>query len=377
MKKFVSYIRNELYLLKEAFIKNTLALLLLPLVLSIFMSYNFMDLYQPEYGLEAIKVKIVNEDEGEYGKQLKDFLTSEALEELIVISDRPTFTIVIGKEYSKELEKNHLRIVGEGNASKTSGELLREVLQQYQKGILKEGKLLEMSQDNYPILMEDLTQEISKFSEDLYQKQQYSTQETLTSKQYQSISSLFIIVFTLSISSVQLSAREEFAGLKKRMSCIPLSAIQRTVFNQIVYFIMLIFYGALYILIWKIYDPTSFSHNPLIYLLWMGIINILILALANIAMTLFPEKLALVFPMLAYYAYLFLVWMPLGDILEGSIGELLKRNPLKVILQDPLVQYFKNGNVSDLLGMGGIILLLGLVLTMISAAISHYKEVRA
>lgn len=375
MAKLWAYLKTEARLIGNQLPKLLLFVLLLPFAMSIFMSSSFETVYEPDTTIEPIGLNLVNEDQGELGRQLEKFLASPDMEDMVDLDEDGDFTLHIQEGYSEDLASSRLTIEGKKNASQIQGQILQELLNHWQENLVKIQSLQEVKGPQAMDLVQKMAQSWEKYEAGRPVREEYKTAGMVNSSQYMSLSSVLLICFIFLFSQAKIRQEDQFLGLRKRLGIIPLTSGQKTAFFSLSMLLTVLVFSGAYMVLWKVFDATTFPHNPMAYILWIGLSTLLNLGIVSLAFAIFPDKFAYTILHLVYIAYLFLVWMPMGDMIEGPVGDFMKANSMKVYILDPAMTYIRTGGVGEMVQKGRIILPLAILFLVLAAAIQNHKEV--
>lgn len=377
MTKLWYYILNEFRLTWSQIGPMSLSYLIIPLAFSFFFAWSFTSAYQPDYQPDPISISLDNQDEGEYAQALESFITAEEQSTLLEMTPESDsdFHLIIESGYSENLDQTLVDIQGKPNASQTSGNILTGLVQQFQQALVEQTRLMEMAPNDFQAINQTMQEELQPFMNEMFEKETYQTENTISSAQYSSIAIMHYILFMAIIGGVSMTAKEEFSGLNKRLSIVPLSAFEKLTFSTIANVLVLVFFAAIYLVIWKLISPTTFLHNPLFYLGWFALLGFVLTSIIELIQQLFKPKVTLMITQLMVYAYLVLIAMPLDDLIRGPIGDWIANNPLREIFQAPLIAYLNTGQGLVHLPLALVLLAVGIVSLAAAIIVKHRKEV--
>lgn len=369
MSKFWIYFKTEVKTTFKQIPQTVGVYLLLPFFFSVLLGFSFMTAFTPEVTIEPIDIHVTNNDEGEVGQMLTDILETDELGEYFALTteDEADFLVTIQPNYSAQIADTQLTIESKPNTSSTDQSILNSFLVDWQQTLVNQEELLgEMANVSNPETVATLQAELTEISgiqmEQVFVNETFESDKALTSKQFTSVAGLIYLFFLTLSTSVTLSTNKDFKGLKKRLGILPLTPAQSVLYelatNTIVYGVI----ASLFIIMWRVYDPNTFSGNPLVYGGWILIYTLFFQAVNSVLMYLVPEKLTAIFYQSFLMFYMIFGFLPIDKIAGGRIAELFSQNTTRKIFNQPFYDYMLShnflGNANIALGLIGVTTLL-------------------
>lgn len=356
----------------------------MPILFSLLMGFSFSSLFVPDQTSNPIEVSISNRDQGEAGQVLVDTLSREAMQAYIDIIDDAedaNFTIHIQPEYSQRLEETLVEVESKENASVSQETILVQLITDYQNTLVNQQVLAnEVATINDQVIVEQLVASLDRVAgisaEQLFEKQQYESQSSLTSNQFTSVSAL-IYIFILSLAgSVGMKTKDELKGLRKRIGVLPLTPAKDVIYGITSDTITFVLLGAIYMIIWHLIDGNTFVGNPLFYLGWLTLYAFLFQVLNNVLYYLVPDKYTNMVYQLFTMIFMIFGLMPIDRLLGENFQEFFSTNYYREIFSQPMYDYIINQQWNENIGLALGIVIVGVILTLFVILLRTRRELK-
>lgn len=356
----------------------------MPVFFSFLMGFSFSSLFVPEETSDPIEVSINNGDNGGTGQALVDTLNTEAMQNYVDIvegGEEADFIIHIQPEYSQRLEETLVEVESKENASASQETILVQMITEYQNVLVNQQALAnEMATINDQAIVEQLVVSLDRVAslsaEQVFEKQQYESQSSLTSNQFTSVSGL-IYIFILSLAgSVGMKTKEEMKGLRKRIGVLPLTPAKDVIYGITSDTIMFVLLGAIYMIIWHLIDGNTFVGNPLFYLGWLTLYAFLFQVLNNVLFYFIPDRYANVVYQVFTMIFMIFGFMPIDRLLGENFQDFLSTNYYREIFSEPMYDYIINQQWNNHIGLAFGIVIVGVILTLIVIQLRTRRELK-
>lgn len=376
MDRLLNYLKGEWVISKANILSIAVSVWLIPLALSLLFTFAFSTAYQPESIPEKMSVSLENQDTGEMADTLINYLSSDELTNYIQIIDteEADFHVEIPADYSENFTERPVTIQVEPGASQTKAKLLADVIRQFELAVLKQSSFLKAAGSRAEDIVNQMADQTATYLQ-ASQKELYSSDQTITSAQYYSLANIFMALIILLMSEATVMSDERFKGYRQRVLSLPLSVSQRTVYDTVANILLIIIGGIFYILTWRLIDATTFAGSILVYLLWITVFSFALYGIFNLIQALFPARWLPAISQIIWLAYFVFMQFPMHDIFGGAVGEWFKNNSISQLVQEPLITYFKTGEIRQYLPLLMALLVVGLLTHCVTIIINHRKEV--
>ncbi len=376
MSYLLNYLKGEWVITKGSITSIAFSMWLLPLGFSLFFAFAFNSAYQPEYVPEQMTISIESNDKGEMAETLKSYLMSEALADYIQISDAKDadFHLEIPADYSKNFTDQPVTIQVERGASQSQAQLLAKIIQQFEQVALKQSSISKTAGNRAEEIISRIAEQTAIYLQ-ASQKEMHTSAQTITSAQYYSLINIFNALIMLLMSEATIMSDERFKGYRQRILSLPLSISQRTIYETIASILLIISGGIFYILTWRLIDTTTFTGSIIGYLLWLFVFSFACLGIFKLLQALFPAKWLPAISLIIWLGYFVFMQFPIHDIFGGAVGEWFKNNSINRLVQQPLITYFKTGQIRPYFPLLISLLLMGLLTHFVTIIIKQRKEV--
>lgn len=353
-----------------------------PVLMSLFMAFSFSSAFVPDDTSNPIDVWVLNEDEGDRGGQLIDILNSVDLQPYLTFVEEKEdadFSIDILPAYSQEMEQTHIEIHSKEYSSLSEERMLVQLLSEIQSTIVNQQILNDAisgmkDQEGVNQLITQLNQANMMKPSQTFVKEGYQSATSLTANQFTSVAGLIYVFMMMFSSSVGMKTKEEFNGLRKRMSMFPLTPTQDVLYSFVTDTITNVFLGVVYIAIWRLIDSDTFTGNLLFYLSWVLIYTMVFIALNNVLYYIIPDKVSGVAYQLFIAIYMIFGLIPFDQILGESAKAILQTNYFRQIFQQPFYDYiiYRDWGQHSLLAVVFVVIVI--LLTAMIITIRSRKE---
>lgn len=339
MNKLGSYIVNNFRLYFSHFMMQFLIYVLLPIGFSLFMGWAMAGVSQADSKDIDVDIAIDNQDQGDYGQRLVDSFQTEPLKDYFTIEEDSEISIVVPKDFSKSIDKTPIQMTVKGEPRMTEVEMVKSLLNEWQGSLIKQKRLQSQSQDlsqDQQLAMTEKLQDLAQISAH-NQVEQVSTakQKYLNATETYLISGL-IYCLIMGLSSVSaMATKEEFSGLVKRLRMIPLSEAQKTIFDFIADCLIMILNVSM-ILGLMSFHPDIDGSSLINCLPWLLVFVGFFQATGMFITASFPKIWIQAIIQIIVMLFVFTGFIPMGDLMGGTIKEILSKNWLQVYIMNPL-----------------------------------------
>lgn len=357
---------------------------LMPLFFSLLMGYSFNPAFTPEVSLSAITIHLENNDKGEFGSALKEFLNSDELNEIVEVTtaEEADFNILIKPEYSQQLEETNIMIKAADNSSSTEQQILKQLLTTYQKLLVEQLQLAEtvstIEDSNKAQMLLSSLGDIGSISRDsIFQVETYVSDQALTSQQFSSVAGLiYMLLFTLA-GTVTMNTEEKFKGTRKRLEVVPLSTSQKVLYEILTNVTIYTILGLIYIATWRIIDRNTFSGNILFYIGWLLLYTLLFQAINMALKYIVSDKASYILYQLITMVYMIFGFLPVERMVGGALGDFFNRNVVRELFNQPIYDYILGDNLAMIFPLFISIFLVSVVFISVTIFIKDRRDVRA
>ncbi|UUX34735.1 ABC transporter permease [Fundicoccus culcitae] len=377
MKQLWFYLKTQMRLNIQQTITIFATFIVLPLMFSYFIGFSFSPAFIPEYTSEPIAIYVNNRDEGEQGYLLEEVLGSKemvAYIELVEAAEDSSFNVTLLEGYSQNMEETLIEIEPKENSSSLEESILVQLLTEIQSSIVNQEALGQVigALDDPSALLAELD---TSFGErQLFNTVAYDETHALTGMQFSSVSGLLFIFVMMLGSSVGMKTKAEFKGLRKRLTILPLTPAQDVLFSMISDLITYSLVGLLYVIIWRLIDPATFSGNLLYYYGWIIIYTLVFLTLNNIMFYFLPSKYTELFYQGFTVIYLLLGLIPIEQFLGDSFRSFFEVNHFRQIFQQPMYDFILTQEWGQHIGLALGLLAFVIIMTWLIIAYRTRKE---
>lgn len=371
MSKFWIYFKTEAKgVLKQA--PQTFGVFLfLPFFFSALMGFSFNTAFIPEVMMDPISIHITNNDQGTMGQAFTEIFETDELTPYFTLEteEDADFLISILPDYSQAIAETHISVEEKPNTSASDKKILNNFIIEWQQNLLNQAELLgEIGAVSDPEKVAILESELVMISEieqeDVFVSETFESDKALTSNQYSSVTGLIYLLFMTLSSSVSMNTNKDFKGIKKRLGILPLSPTESVLFDFGTSTIIYSLLAGLLVLMWKIYDPTTFVGNPLFYIGWITLYTMLFQALSVALLYIVPEKISGIFLQLFLMLYMLFGFLPIDKIVGGELANFFNQNIIRKLFNQPIYDYILSGdmfgNSQIVFGLtGSVVIILG------------------
>lgn len=380
MDLFWTYLKTDLKLSFKQFPKLLAVYMLIPLFFSYILAISFSSTFIPDESSDPIQLSIDQEDSGIYSQMLIKALKSEGLSHYLEITDESisSFHLTIEREYSQNLIDNLLSLESKENSSLTEESILKDILQQWQFSLVNQeylGQEIAVSDNSAATLsiVAAIQEANSISSNQIFEQERYESNLALNSFQFTSVSGLNFILI-MSMASVASMVTPQFKGLRKRLAMVPLTAMKRVIFEVLSNSLLFCIILAIYILFWRLINPTTFIGNPIFYLNWIIVYSLFFQSLNVLMHYVIPDKWVQPVYQISVIAYMIFATLPFDRIISGRLGQLFDENIFRKLFNQPFYDYFIYGDALTHLPIAFGLIVSTVIITYITIIIQQRRE---
>ena len=339
MNKLGSYITNNFRLYLRGFTMQFLMFVLLPIGFSLFMGWAMAGVSEADSKDIDIEIAIDNQDQGDYGQMLVDSFQTEPLNNYVTIEEDANISIVLPKDFSKSIDTTSIQMTVKGEPRMSEVEVVKSFLQEWQGSLMKQSSLQAQSQD----LTQDQQLAMTEKLQDLAQISAHNQVEqvSIAKKKYLNTTETYLIsgliyCLIMGLSSVSATVtKDEFSGLVKRLRVIPLSEAQKTLFSFISDCLMMMLNVSM-ILGLMSFHPDIDGVSLFRCLPWLLVFVGFFQATGMFITASFPKIWIQAIIQIIVMLFVFTGFIPMGDLMGGTIKEILSKNWLQIYVMNPL-----------------------------------------
>ncbi len=344
----VASIKQLISSFKKSYLAFIITFVIFPVVFALILSSTQEEMFSGKIDFKATKIEIVDNDNSDYSKAIKDIFKNKEIEKYYKISKDPDFKIVIPENFEKNLLDNKINIKVETLSEKASIYEL-EYIKEFLKSI---GDSILVTENNNKIISTVNNEELAKeIEEKLYSIQQGNTVENIkiepenkiSSKIYSSITFMqFIFINYLMTMAVDAKKLSETTSLEMRVELLPVNKVKLNIVTALSNGLFVFIFTLMYIVIVNLLG-MAFQDNIIQYIVASFIISITVgfisLLLGNI-----KKEFAIIIMYFVLGIQMILGGMigPVGKLFGGTFIESLSNINFNKIFSKPLMDVFNN-----------------------------------
>ena len=306
--------------------------------------------------LRVLDVKIVDNDNSEMSKKLKEMIKEKELKELIKIVDKDSdVELVIDKGYEDNiLNKNRgtIRINRKTEKKEVATNTLKTILNRYHQNL-------------YVALTDGNIEELDKFFDtQIIDNIKIDTMKTNNMYEKYAASMIGFVIVMLIMTMVQSAYNDKSVNIESRVNAAPVTKIQYLFYNTLAYIIYVFIIVSAYVIFFRI-TGLSFKGNVLDLLVLILTSTLLVVSLAQTITTVFKAKYGKI---ISYIIFLIPVASTEMFFLEGNKIAIISPTHY---LNNAFTLYNLNGNLTE----GWKWILMILVIAIITYSIAIVKAI--
>ena len=371
--RYIRYIKANLISSLKSF-PALLMLVLMPFLLMLFLAFSTKGAFNPSDLTIETKIYIDNQDKGVYGEQvvaLFEKLTEEKQIALTTVKENAKIIATIPSDFTESIQtlSQTTPIVLEklGRTSNTSLAVYQTLFQTITSQLLEASSVMSkvaesqnasITPEQVAGILVSLQQEIGSGA---FETEQVEAESQVTANQHYAITGLGFLFMMFLETAMRFGVQKELEGLRKRLDVLPFSICEKDRLDLAVNMIMTTLLSFVYIVLWKILDPTTFGGNFGSIIVLVVFYSLVFNVLGNLIGNFVTEKNLPAFSTSMNLIYMFLSGViPLDRI--SSAFSFLSGNPLQKFMYTPFVEVMNGISMRGMVTVASpIILILGLV----------------
>ena len=371
--RYIRYIKANLISSLKSF-PALLMLVLMPFLLMLFLAFSTKGAFNPSDLTIETKIYIDNQDKGVYGEQvvaLFEKLTEEKQIALTTVKENAKIIATIPSDFTESIQtlSQTTPIVLEklGRTSNTSLAVYQTLFQTITSQLLEASSVMSkvaesqnasITPEQVAGILVSLQQEIGSGA---FETEQVEAESQVTANQHYAITGLGFLFMMFLETAMRFGVQKELEGLRKRLDVLPFSICEKDRLDLAVNMIMTTLLSFVYIVLWKILDPTTFGGNFGSIIVLVVFYSLVFNVLGNLIGNFVTEKNLPAFSTSMNLIYMFLSGViPLDRI--SSAFSFLSGNPLQKFMYTPFVEVMNGVSMRGMVTVASpIILILGLV----------------
>lgn len=298
--KILAYIKKDLRLFKSDLISSFIMLFIFPIALSSFYGFFQDKAFQGSATVEKFTVAIIDKDNSESSKLVKDVFKSEGLGDIIGVKDKDgDIEVVIPEGFQKSIEVGSNKTLSINQVKKDSAlqtHIVEGILDNLAQnislvnGVNKNIYSSSLSDSEKQKLSESYGQQISDlFKTSAIKEDTLSLNNRLNSIEYYSVTMLTFIAVLLIVSYSVEFIKERKEGTYRRIFSISIDGWSMYLGKIGSLFIVSTLSILCYVLFYRL-TGKAFHGNLLLLMLAVIITGLLIAALTGLAISVFKEE---------------------------------------------------------------------------------------
>ncbi|MBD3948977.1 hypothetical protein I4Q36_00650 [Tuanshanicoccus lijuaniae] len=383
--KFFNYLKVELLTVVKQAPALLLTIVIIPFILSYFLSVTTGGVFDIHTEPPRHSVYINHPKSTERSKQLVALIQQLADAEIFKLSDDVTkadYQVSIAETFEQSLQTGKQPAV---TISQIKGKSIKEAhsikmyMNQLVAAVAETTRLQSIVKENNEnaAVVERIIHDAQQAANNIqYGMEKIDGRDALSGAQYFSVTTLGYIFIIIISSVIVASVKPELSGIRKRIALLPLSSIQRTLFDlgsSIVIYTML---SSLYLLLWKIINPETFSGNGFLIIGWVLTLIIFVTSIGGLISQWVTERWSTVI-----LTGLSLVWVvfsgsiPFNRLSSHPLFELLGKNWIYNIFSEPFMTIIKGESFARHIGLLWMILIISLISVIGQIIVRKSREV--
>ena len=341
MKKLFNYILNDLRIYWKTLPIQLATFVILPIAFTLFMGWSMSGVNEATSREIDIKISIKNEDQGPYGNQLIKTFKSEPLSDYFHLKEDGAIQVTVPQDFSNEITTTPLQITVKGEPKMSELELVKTFLHQWQQAVIDEEHLQMSMQDLSPESQESFIQQLQALSssqrKNLIQQEATQDGKKLPAIQKYLISGLLYALIMGLTSATVMVTKDELTGLIKRLRILPLSFMEKTLFEWISSVLVMVINVSLILFAMSFHPEIDASHF-ISMVPWLILFSGFCQAVGMFISSSLPKIWIQGIIQIIMMFFIFTGFIPIGDIIGGQMKEILSKNWLQVFMINPLQQ---------------------------------------
>lgn len=269
-------LKAEFKLFRASITNYVYLYLLFPIGFALVFGFIYSFIFTADFSFEINKIYIEDQDQTQISNGLINVLSGEEMDEYVEVVEEEEADYILTipqdfSDFSKESKELDLKI--KQGASHGGAQMLEFILDGILSNINQAMHEQDLAQAN-ALSQEELasiqSQVLAAMSEEMIETKALENTQAYTSYEYYGLFSLWFILMNLFSASISGANHEQFAGLRKRVRSLPLSAEENLLSNFIFSLISAVIFAVLYILIarglWGAFDG-NILHYLFVFLL--------------------------------------------------------------------------------------------------------------
>ena len=377
MNRLFVYVSNELRALLKQWPTVLILYVILPLAFMMIMSFSMSEVKDPSSVKYEIDVTVNNLDEGPLGKLFVQSIKEGPFKDVIHIKEDEDIQIEIPKKFSQQPEIEAMKLSTTGNFSQSELRFLENYMKEWHQSILEEKEWSRLASENSTINIDDVKQDLQnkyiQLTEHLFVRKKIQHEKFVSNKIYYLVIAIIYGFIIAMSSSTAYITKDEYKGVYKRLEMMPLSHSQKHWYSLVSVVCYLTITSLLILLIAK-FGLRVDSENEWHLIPWIIVYAAFFAALGNLLLSSMSKQLVQIMIQIIMMIYLFLGVIPLGDLLGGSFGNMIKINFLEQYLIQPMTHVLIDKTPENSLVILICVITLTIIINSISIWNSHRKE---
>lgn len=291
--------------------------LFVPLILSMVLG-NMLDVaFKNPITVEAVPVKIIDNDKSIASKALKDFINNDIKDLFYISNDDADLSLVIPKNYEDSI-KNQKPIsitINQLNPKGSGSNQLKDIIDGYHENLYLSSLNLDSKTS-------------SIFSKPSIDTTLIKSKEIQSSREYYAISMIVFLLVIFMSNNVAGTYLGESNGISKRMYSMPIKRTTQIIYDIFLSVIYSLIFVILYILINRFFN-IAFDENLISLFIVSLVACILVACISTFISSFFSKKLGIIFVNIIMIIQIVLggIFMPVSD----NLAVFSKISPLYLI----------------------------------------------
>ena len=339
MNRCIAFIKNDLRLMLKQWPAVTMMYIGLPLAFMFIMSFSMSQVTDPSSSTLEINVTVDNQDQGELGKAFETTLTSGLFKDTFTVKEDQNLVVEIPEKFSEDLEHQVIILKTRGNVSQSEVSFLEAFIKDWHQTIVEEKQLMEAAESKkrglFPKIQQALGRINQDISKDMLVRQRIEHEKQVSTKIYYVVVAIIYAMIIAMSGTTGYILKDDLKGVFKRLELMPLKEWQKLIFSQISNTIMITLTSIITIFIAK-YALVTNTINEWRLLPWIIIFTMLFISVGQLLLSTMSKMFVQVMLQVITMAFVFLGFIPTGDMIGGHIGEILKTNIFEQYLIQPM-----------------------------------------
>jgi len=385
------FLKANLIVTFKQFPMLVFAIVVTPVLLGLFLSFSSSSMFTPTVEPPKISVYWDNLDKSAIGEHLDDSIAQLEKEDIVVREqDRQDASVIISvpQNFGEDLETNYDRDAGdqmpaiaittEKDDAASDAVIIRQIMDSVMEPILTSIDLAELTTDageNKELAQEIQAAVASKLTQQKAVTKEHVGVNALSSTQFYAINSIGFMLVLIFSNLLIADTKDSLQALNKRIRLLPLKVSEQVWFTKLTNLIVYASLILLGMLVWWLYDRSTFSGNFLYYLLIILCQLVLVLGASGLISSFISERAASSITGLISIVWIALSgFIPLEKYSASPFFEALQHNPIRRLFIDPYFEVQQFNTLSNSWLVIGGLALVGVILSMIQTVVLKRKE---